>query len=283
MTINDASQLFLKNISIRLKTGSYDFYEKYLRHISDYIGNLEIEKLTKHDVYHMLDKKKNDNPNISNATLNKYITVTKTMYHFITDKRLPIQKLKEKQVKIPIIESDIINKIFTYYKNNLDDKVQFRNYIYYRLSLETGLRLNEIINIKMENINMQERLIYVTVTKTDVDRFVSFSDETRILLHKFILLFHDGYEYLFINFKTGKRLSKSSIESQTQALKSKLNIKQSISPHKWRHTFATKFITKGGNLTFLQKFLGHTSLKTTQKYLHLTTQDLLDEYNRVFN
>ena len=231
----------------------------------------------------MLDKKKNDNPNISNATLNKYITVTKTMYHFITDKRLPIQKLKEKQTKIPIIESDIINKIFTYYKNNLDDKVQFRNYIYYRLSLETGLRLNEIINIKMENINMQERLIYVTVTKTDVDRFVSFSDETRILLHKFILLFHDGYEYLFINFKTGKRLSKSSIESQTQALKSKLNIKQSISPHKWRHTFATKFITKGGNLTFLQKFLGHTSLKTTQKYLHLTTQDLLDEYNRVFN
>jgi site-specific recombinase XerD len=283
MTITKASQLFLKNISIRLKTGSYDFYEKYLRHISDYIGNLEIEKLTKHDVYHMLDKKKNDNPNISNATLNKYITVTKTMYHFITDKRLPIQKLKEKQVKIPIIESDIINKIFTYYKNNLDDKVQFRNYIYYRLSLETGLRLNEIINIKMENINMQERLIYVTVTKTDVDRFVSFSDETRILLHKFILLFHDGYEYLFINFKTGKRLSKSSIESQTQALKSKLNIKQSISPHKWRHTFATKFITKGGNLTFLQKFLGHTSLKTTQKYLHLTTQDLLDEYNRVFN
>jgi site-specific recombinase XerD len=283
MTINEASQLFLKNISIRLKTGSYDFYEKYLRHISDYIGNLEIEKLTKHDVYHMLDKKKNDNPNISNATLNKYITVTKTMYHFITDKRLPIQKLKEKQTKIPIIEADIINKIFTYYKNNLDDKVQFRNYIYYRLSLETGLRLNEIINIKMENINMQEKLIYVTVTKTDVDRFVSFSDETRILLHKFILLFHDGYEYLFINFKTGKRLSKSSIESQTQALKSKLNIKQSISPHKWRHTFATKFITKGGNLTFLQKFLGHTSLKTTQKYLHLTTQDLLDEYNRVFN
>lgn len=282
MTIKETIPLFLENVKLRSKQGTYDFYTKYLKSIDSYIGELEIETLTKHHINQLLSFKKIDNPQVSNATLNKYITVIKTMYHFITDNRLTVKKLKEKQVQIPTIDTHVIDKIFVYYKTVLHDKVQFRNYLYYRLSLETGLRLNEIINIKMDNINLAERIIHITVTKTDVNRFVSFSEETRILLHKYILLYHEGYEYLFTNFKTGKRLSKNSIESQTNALKDKLNIKGSISPHKWRHTFATKFIRKGGNLTYLQKFLGHTSLRTTQKYLHLTTEDLIKEYDRVF-
>jgi site-specific recombinase XerD len=282
MTINESIELFLKNVSIRLKPDSYDFYKKYLKFIGINLGTIEIEQLNKHHVNHLLSIKKEENPNVSNATLNKYITVIKVLYRFITDKKLLVSKLKEKQKPIPIIQMNLIEKIFDYYKSNLHDRVQFRNYLYYRLSLETGLRLNEIINIKMNNINMHERLIYITVTKTDVNRFVSFSNETKILLHKYILLYHEGYEYLFTNFKTGKRLSKNSIESQTELLKEKLNINVSISPHKWRHTFATSFIQRGGNLTYLQKFLGHSNLSTTQKYLHLTTDDLKREYERVF-
>jgi site-specific recombinase XerD len=283
MTLKQSTDLFLNNVSIRLKPDTYQFYSKYLEFVNQHLGNLDIQALNKHHVNQLLMIKKEENPEISNATLNKIITCIKVMYRFVTEEKLIIPKLKEKQKPIPIVQEDIIQKIFAYYKTQLHHKIQFRNYLYYKLSLETGLRLNEILNIKMNNINMIERLIYITVTKTDVNRYVSFSKETQLLLQKFILLYYENQEYLFINFKTGKRLSKPSIQSQTETLKRKLNIKGSISPHKWRHTFATNFIQRGGNLTYLQTFLGHADLTTTQKYLHLTTKDLQKEYDRIFN
>jgi len=63
----------------------------------------------------------------------------------------------------------------------------------------------------------------------------------------------------------------------TQILQKQWKITESISPHKWRHTFATTYIRNGGKLPFLQQLLGHANLKTTQKYLHLTKDDIIKE------
>ena len=64
-------------------------------------------------------------------------------------------------------------------------------------------------------------------------------------------------------------------------LKKRLKLNESITPHKWRHTFATDYVNKGGNLETLRLILGHSSLKTTQKYLHLSKKNILDEYTKV--
>jgi site-specific recombinase XerD len=73
----------------------------------------------------------------------------------------------------------------------------------------------------------------------------------------------------------------SSIESLVHRLKVRLGIQESISPHKWRHTFATHFLHRGGNLETLRLILGHTNLKTTQKYLHLTKDNVREEYEKI--
>jgi site-specific recombinase XerD len=86
---------------------------------------------------------------------------------------------------------------------------------------------------------------------------------------------------LFFDLNTKVPLKTSSVESIVHRLKVRLKLTESITPHKWRHTFATNYVNKGGNLETLRLILGHTSLKTTQKYLHLSKKNLLDEYTKV--
>ena len=66
-------------------------------------------------------------------------------------------------------------------------------------------------------------------------------------------------------------------------LTKKTNIRQFDTPHKWRHTFATSFLRKGGDLETLRMLLGHSNLKTTQKYLHLNHQDIRKTYQTIMN
>ena len=73
---------------------------------------------------------------------------------------------------------------------------------------------------------------------------------------------------------TGDILAVYSAESIGQRLRNKLGINHSISPHKWRHTFATRFTKRNGNMEVLRQIMGHTSLKTTQKYLHINKEHL---------
>lgn len=281
MTVNEAIPHYMRKLKLKNNEGTLRYYEQYFRFVSEYIGDIDINKLTKFDVEEMLEKKRLENPDISNASLNKYIQVTLALYYYITEKRLNVAKIKEQKKEIPTISKETIKKIFDYYEQYFEDPELFRNYIYLRLSLDTGLRLNELVNVEMENINLEERWIHVTVTKTNEDRHVVFSEKTQILLKKFIILHYRGSKYLFVNFQTGNRISSSTIGSITQKLKKKLKIKESISPNKWRHTFATNFVRKGGRLPYLTMILGHANYRITKKYIHPTIEDLVEGYIEV--
>jgi site-specific recombinase XerD len=86
---------------------------------------------------------------------------------------------------------------------------------------------------------------------------------------------------LFYNGEKQNRFTLSPIETMLYRLKKKLLIKDNITPHKWRHTFATQFLSRGGDLETLRLILGHTNLKTTQKYLHLKKTDLFHNYRKI--
>jgi site-specific recombinase XerD len=73
----------------------------------------------------------------------------------------------------------------------------------------------------------------------------------------------------------------ASLETLFRKIRVFLGLQESVSPHKWRHTFATSFLKRGGDLETLRILLGHTNLKTTQKYLHLSKQDVINNYQRI--
>lgn len=280
MKLNEAIIQFKKYTTVTKTKGTQDYYQYLFKMLSEYMGSLECNEIENNDILNYIIKLKEITPTISNATINKHVTALKTIVKYATNRIIKFSKLKERKKIIPTISESTINKIFNYYQKHMDDKNSFRNYVFLKLLLDTGLRMNEIINIKLKNIDFTTNSIHVKITKTDIDRYVCFTESTSQLLKKFIVV-HNINNYIFFDFETKNNMTTSSVESFIYRLKKKLNITENITPHKWRHTFATTFIKNGGDLETLRLLLGHSNLKTTQKYLHLSRNDIVKNYEKI--
>ncbi len=277
MKISQAVIEYLDYVSVTKSSGTQDFYKQYFREIAEVLGNYDCDDISNNVIVSFIKSQKNRNQEIANTTLNKYVGAIKSLVSYTNNRSIKFSKLKEQKKIIPTISMGTINKIFNYYQKNMGDKNTFRNYVFLKLLLDTGLRMSEIRNIKLKYIDFETNSIHVQVTKTDVDRYVCFTESTSNLLKKFIVV-HNIKEYIFFEFPTNNLMTTSSVESFVYRIKKKLNISESITPHKWRHTFATTFIKNGGDLETLRLLLGHSNLKTTQKYLHLSRNDIVNNY-----
>lgn len=280
MKMSKAIEDFRKYVSVTKSQGTQDYYKYYLDLLCDELGHLDSEQIDNNTILNYIIRRKNFNPEVSNATLNKHITTLKSVVKYATNREIHFAKLKERKKIIPTITKKTISRIFEHLQKHMKDCFQFRNYVYLKLLHDTGLRLTEMNNIRIRNIDFDTNSIHIKVTKTDVDRYVCFTESTKQLLIKFIVT-HDIQDLLFFDFKTGNKLTTSSVESFIYRLKKRLNISENITPHKWRHTFATNYLNRGGDLETLRLLLGHSNLKTTQKYLHLSRSDIVSNYQTI--
>ncbi|MCK0157536.1 site-specific tyrosine recombinase XerD [Cellulophaga sp. F20128] len=147
-----------------------------------------------------------------------------------------------------------------------------------RAMLETlygcGLRVSELINLKISDLYFKEDFIKVT-GKGDKQRFVPIGEATK----KYIRIYADeirthldikkGFEdILFLN-RRGKQLTRAMIFTILKQLAEKINLNKSISPHTLRHSFATHLLENGADLRAIQQMLGHESITTTEVYVHV--------------
>ena len=281
MRIDKAIETFLHYTEITRSKGTYDFYKQYLGYIENYFGNKEIDTINKYDFTAYIGYLKQQSDRISHATINKHLVAFKTMYKYITEKTFKYAKLKENKNIIQTVKPETVLKIFKHYEKHLHENYYYRNYVFLRLLLDTGLRMNEMINVKLKNIDFSDNSILVQITKTHADRYVLFTEETAKHLKKFITLFVFN-DYLFYDFEKGNQMTVTAVETFIYRLQKRLKIQESISPHKWRHTFATTYSRRGGNMEILRLILGHSNLKTTQKYLHMTKDDIINNYKEIF-
>lgn len=282
MILNKAIEQFRKYTAVTKSKGTQNYYVYLFKMLSKFMGTLECDDISNDDILNYIIKLKEITPTISNATINKHITALKTIVKYATGRVIKFSKLKERKKTIPIISKETIIKIFNYLQKNMKNRFMFRNYVFLKLLLDTGLRMNEMIHLRKRDIDFDTSSIHVKVTKTDIDRYVCFTESTKKLLMKFIVT-HKIEDYLFFDFNTGNKLTTSSIECFIYRIKKRLDIQENITPHKWRHTFATTFIKNGGDLETLRLLLGHTNLKTTQKYLHLSKSDIVSNYKEIMS
>lgn len=279
MKISQSIGEFRKYTEVTKSKGTTDFYKFYLRSIDKHLGQIETESITNNDILDYILIIRKNSPEISNASLNKHIVTLKTVVTYTTGRKITFQKLKEQKKLTDTISDKTVSKIFSHYQKNLSDRFAFRNYVYLRLMLDTGLRMNEMNNLKFRDIDFDTNSIHVVITKTNVDRIVCFTESTSELLWKFVVT-QKIKKYLFFDFLTNEMLTTSSVECFIYRIKKRLLITESITPHKWRHTFATYYLRNGGNLETLRMLLGHSNLKTTQRYLHLSTNDISVDYKK---
>lgn len=158
------------------------------------------------------------------------------------------------------------------------DDYEYRNRLILEMLFATGLRVSELSNIKIKDIDFSEREIKI-MGKGSKERFVFYNKECAIILDSYLkecrskLLNGKDSEYLFINH-LGDKLTDRGIRLIIDKIVKKSCIKSKVSPHTFRHTFATMLLNEGCNIKSVQELLGHSSLGTTGIYTHLTNDEV---------
>lgn len=158
-----------------------------------------------------------------------------------------------------------------------------------RTILETlyscGLRVSELTNLKISDLFFDEGFIKVT-GKGDKQRFVPIGESTQ----KYITIYKDEVrskinvqkafnDTLFLNHR-GKQLTRAMIFTTIKRLAEKINLNKTISPHTFRHSFATHLLENGADLRAIQLMLGHESITTTEIYMHVDRSHLREVLNK---
>lgn len=280
MNFTQASNLYLDYVKVTKTQGTFKYEQSKVKVLLKLLGDIAVDVIDKFLVLEFVQFYMVLNENISNTTINKTVAVLNRVLKYIDVKPVEFKKLSETQKIIKIISDDTINLVFDYFKSKQLTNAQLRNYTMFKLLLDSGLRSNEIRHLKVNdiiNFESGKGTIHVKKTKANRERYVFFREDTGVLLMKLIYN-NDLKDYIFVNFDTKKPISTDSISSCCCKLKKELKLKEHIRPHRWRHTFATKYLKSGGNLKYLSQILGHSDLKITERYLHIDLDELHKNY-----
>lgn len=132
-----------------------------------------------------------------------------------------------------------------------------------------GLRVGELINIQINDIDSDRMIIHIKGAKGSKDRIVPLPDSTLELLREYFLEYRPKI-FLF-NGETNSRYSRSSLQSIFKTACKRAKISKTVTLHTLRHSYATHLLEGGVNLRYIQEILGHNSPKTTQIYTHVTS------------
>ena len=161
----------------------------------------------------------------------------------------------------------------------------FRDRTIFELFYSSGLRVSELIDLKIGNIYRRDQLLRVR-GKGSKERVVPYSDDAAVFLHEYLdKMRHklmrpgDFNEYVFIN-NHGQQFTRQGIWKKIKEYARLAGITKEISPHKLRHTFATHLLEGGADLRTLQDLLGHASINTTEIYTHVEHKKRQKEFEK---
>lgn len=259
-----------KNIDIN----NFDKYK-----IKDYIQNLYIQEFKA-------------------KTIKRKIAVLKALFSYLEFEEIilvsPFRKMrvaiKEPKNLPKTIQLREIKKVLKYLyrqkeqfedKNIYSYKALVRDIGIIEILFTTGIRVSEICNIKRENINLQTGIITIQ-GKGNKERVIQICDsEVKKTLKEYINLFANQLkenEYFLIN-RLGNQISEQSVRLMIKKYQKESGVQKHITPHMFRHSFATLLLEEGVDIRYIQHMLGHSSISTTQIY----TQVNLKQQKKILN
>ncbi|HZK40061.1 MAG TPA: site-specific tyrosine recombinase XerD [Atribacterota bacterium] len=169
---------------------------------------------------------------------------------------------------------------------NFKGKLGLRNRAVLELFYATGMRVSELIYLKINDINM-ENCMLKCLGKGSKERIIPFGDKARQSLNLYLdrlrpkLVKNPNEDTLFLNNR-GERLSRQGAFYLVKVYAHKAGIEKKVTPHTLRHTLATHLIENGADLRSVQEMLGHSDIATTQIYTHVSRKWVSEEYYRAF-
>lgn len=176
-----------------------------------------------------------------------------------------IKKIKKKKQLPKVLSKEQIKNIFKEIKNR-------KHLLIIKFLYSSGIRLNELINLKREDLNFERKIIAVQQGKGRKDRITILSKSIKNELIQYICKKKFKTSYLFES-QRGKKYSKKAIQLILEKIGKKLQIK--ITPHMLRHSFATHLLEQGTDIRYIQRLLGHSKLETTQIYTKVANTEII--------
>ncbi len=279
--INDfISYISKKNYSINTYT-SYinDLYYFYI------FTKKDLTKVTFEDVKDYLEHLNLKKEKAS--SIRRKISSLKSFYKFsykngyIDKKDYPLTKIAYPKMEKKLPKFLYYNDLLEIINESTKDKDGVRDRLIIEMLYATGVRVSELINIKINDIDFNNRRIIV-LGKGNKERIVYYGEYAEEVLKEYIKT-HDrkNHNYLFVNSKGGK-LTDRGVRYIIDNIMSRLSVKVHVTPHVLRHTFATDMLNNGCDIKVVQELLGHSSLKATEIYTHVTNEHLKKVYYECF-
>lgn len=227
--------------------------------------------------------------NYSNKTASLHLSGVRTFYNFLEEVKA-ISSNAYLNIRNPKLEKKLPNFLnqseaeVMFLEEELVNPLDIRNELIIHFLYATGLRVSELINIKIRDLNFSEGTLKV-LGKGSKERIVFFKACNKELLDKYLnkargeILNGCESEYLLVS-RSGKNLTTRSIENIVKKYSQMKNIKSKVTPHTLRHTFATDLLNNDADIRSVGELLGHESLSTTQIYTHVTNERLKSVYQK---
>lgn len=288
MNLQEKVKPYLEYCTYRkeLDTKTIKAYRIDLTQFFSYVQSAEPEKETIEQYITELHKK------YKQKTIKRKIASIKAFYSYLEEEEL-VEQNPFRKIKVKFKETIILPRIIP-----REEIEQLLNYIYASISslsgiqykhtlrdasvievfFATGARVYEISNIRAENINLNSGLIRI-MGKGRKERYIQISNTAVLdILRKYYEENEPEIKksgYFFINNR-GNRYTEQSIRLMLKKYTLKAGIQRKITPHMFRHSFATYLIEEGVDVSCVQQILGHSSIKTTQIYIHVAAKKQAD-------
>ncbi|MEX3711229.1 tyrosine-type recombinase/integrase [Cytobacillus horneckiae] len=299
-TIDDARNIVIKVKKLEgLSTYTIDNYEKLFNDFDRFFGEkTDVATLTRDDAKEFIYWQLNDKiqflnhkyrkvkpKGVSVSTVNTYINYAKATFTVLVNEEIVeenifenVNNIKEKEKKIETLSvEDIKNFLRSLNKSWYSE---FRMFVLVHTLLDSFGRINEVLSIRIDDIDFEKQAITFQNTKNGKIRIVPISKKTIKLLEELIEETEDfESEYLFLTHH-GNPMSPDTARKHLRGLSKRVGLEHITGFHIFRHTASEMFLRQNGSMRVLQKILGHAEISTTSIYAHVLDQTIKQQHEQ---
>ena len=217
---------------------------------------------------------------MKSSSVNRKISSIKSFYIFLVKrnfiKNSPLNDVvtpKQEKYLPESMSEDEVDKLLN--SPNVANKIENRDKAMIEMLYATGMRISELVNLKMTDVDMK-RCVVKVFGKGSKERLVPFGETALDSLKAYLSeRVQSSSKEIFLSNR-GKKMTRVAFWQRVKIYLIRENLKNSISPHTLRHAFATHLLNRGADLRSVQLLLGHSDLSTTQIYTHIAKQRLSD-------
>ncbi len=249
-----AQELIIRGFSRRTVKSYLAYNQKFL----DFVAK-SAKEVDSQDVKNFLLFLKSQN--YTNTSLNLVISALKFYYEQVLKRRLFFSVTRPKREKhLPqVLAKNQIQSLITAAAN-------IKHQLVLSLLYGSGLRVSEVVTLEIKDLDLENKFVLVRGAKGAKDRYTLLSQASLELVKKYLRVLPLGQKYLFAGAGGAGHLTTRSAQKIFEHACAKVGIKTDVSCHSLRHSFATHLLESGVSIRYIQKLLGHNSLKTTEIY-----------------